>query len=256
MRVDGMNVIDRDQMGMLKKTDSVSKGLQKQIANVQKRIQELSANKEMSMEEKMERRKELQEQMNDLNKQLRQHEFEQRKEKQQKSASKEDMSGSGKTGAAKNGKQTAGLSKASMTAMISADSAKEQAQSLGSVVTQLEGRKNVLGSEIEQDAKRGRDVTKKQGEFEDLEDRIVNAEKSQINMLTEAKEEMEEAAKFDQGTEETIAAKKKVSGEKNAKETKEEQGVQEINTAFLDLSANTEEPAQAEIYYTPIDIRL
>lgn len=257
MNVSGVNVqVDQtNQMGMGKKTDPISKNIQTQISNAQKRLEELSANKEMSMEEKMEKRKEIQEQIHDLNKQLRQYEFEQRKEKQQKKSTNKDMPSSKSAEKSNNRKQKTGLSQASMTAMISADSAKEQAQSLGNVVTQLEGRKSVLGAEIEQDARRGRDVTKKQGEFEDLEERIVNAENSQIHMLTKAKEEMEEAEKSDQQAKETEnAAKKKINEEKNTKEVKKEKNA---SIDFSEINGEMEKSSDIPVgIYTPIDIRL
>ena len=71
------------QIGMNQAMDSYSKNIQNQIANAQKQLQELSSNEEMTLEEKMKKRQEIQQQISDLNMQLRQHQIEQRREKQQ-----------------------------------------------------------------------------------------------------------------------------------------------------------------------------
>ena len=137
MRINGLNGANTPVggMNMTKATDSVSKNIQNQIANAQKQLQELSANKDMSIEEKMKKRQEIQQQITDLNNQLRQHQIEQRKEQQAKKSSMDDMLGGSKKTAPKAGKQSTGLSQASMKAMISADSAMAQAQVQGSVAT-------------------------------------------------------------------------------------------------------------------------
>lgn len=124
MRINGLNGANTPVggMNMTKATDSVSKNIQNQIANAQKQLQELSANKDMSIEEKMKKRQEIQQQITDLNNQLRQHQIEQRKEQQAKKSSMDDMLGGSKKTAPKAGKQSTGLSQASMKAMISADS--------------------------------------------------------------------------------------------------------------------------------------
>ncbi len=54
-------------------------------------LQELSSSKDMTQEEKMTKRQELQQQISDLNVQLRRHQAEQRREKQQKQSSYDDM---------------------------------------------------------------------------------------------------------------------------------------------------------------------
>ena len=72
------------------------------------------------MEEKMNKRQEIQQQIADLNNQLRQHQIEMRREQQQtKSSSMDDMLG-GTRKVANAGNQGAGLSQASMQAIISA----------------------------------------------------------------------------------------------------------------------------------------
>ena len=123
MTINGINGANTQmkQMGMNQATDSYGRNIQNQIANAQKQLQELSSNENMSLEEKMKKRQEIQQQINDLNMQLRQHQMEQRKEKQQaKSSSMDGMLGG--TGNTKAGGKGTGLSQASMTAMISADS--------------------------------------------------------------------------------------------------------------------------------------
>ena len=88
MKINGTNGVNTQmgQMGMNQATDSYSKNIQNQIANAQKQLQELSSNEEMTLEEKMKKRQEIQQQISDLNMQLRQHQMEQRKEKQQAKA--------------------------------------------------------------------------------------------------------------------------------------------------------------------------
>ena len=85
MTINGINGVNTQmkQMGMNQATDSYSRNIQSQIANAKKQLQELSSNEDMSLEEKMKKRQEIQQQISDLNMQLRQHQMEQRKEKQQ-----------------------------------------------------------------------------------------------------------------------------------------------------------------------------
>ena len=153
------------QMGMNQAMDSYSKNIQNQIANAQKQLQELSSNEGMTPEEKMKKRQEIQQQISDLNMQLRQHQIEQRKEKQQAKGSSMDEIPDGTN--AKTGSKNAGLSQASMTAMISADASIKQAKAQGSVATKMEGRAGVLKSEIKLDEARGGDATKKKEELAD-----------------------------------------------------------------------------------------
>ena len=90
--INGINT-QMGQMGMKQAADSYIRNIQNQIASAQKQLQELSSNKEMTQEEKMTKRQELQQQISDLNMQLRQHQTEQRREKQQKQSSFDDMTG-------------------------------------------------------------------------------------------------------------------------------------------------------------------
>lgn len=243
--------------------DSISKGIQSQIENAQKQLQELSSNKEMSTEEKMKKQQEIREQINDLNKQLRQHQIDQRKEMQEmKQSSKDGVSNKKQSNVSKAGSQRTGLSKASMTAMISADSALSQAKNSDHIVTQMEGQKNVLAMEMKLDEQRGKDVTKKQGDMQDLEERIMKTEASQIAALNTASQEMEEAAKTDQQkekTEDKTEGKEKTKQEKasNSMESMDsiaaENGVSE-NTGISKENETSDIPAG--IYYTKIDVLL
>lgn len=203
MRIDGINGTNVQNVGMNRQmgNDSVSKNIQNQIANAQKQLQELSSNKEMSIEEKMNKRQEIQQQIADLNNQLRQHQIEMRREQQQtKSSSMDDMLG-GTRKVANTGNQGAGLSQASMQAIISADSAISQVQSSGRVVTKMEGRAGVLEAEIKLDSARGGNVEAKQEELAEVQQKASQAQASQLNVLANANEELEEASKFEQKVE-------------------------------------------------------
>lgn len=203
MRINGINGSNMQNVGMNRQMgmDSVSKNIQNQIANAQKQLQELSSNKEMSIEEKMNKRQEIQQQIADLNNQLRQHQIEMRREQQQtKSSSMDDMLG-GTRKVSNIGNQRAGLSQASMQAIISADSAISQVQSSGRVVTKMEGRAGVLEAEIKLDSARGGNVEAKQEELAEVQQKASQAQASQISVLANANEELEEASKSEQKVE-------------------------------------------------------
>ena len=123
MQVNGLSGAGSKTAGikMAQKMDSFSINIKNEIARKQKEQQEISSNKSLSAEEKMKKRQEIQRQINDLYNQLRQHQIEQRREKQQA-----EMSAGNNRAAANEDKQTAGLSQASMESMISADSAMAQ----------------------------------------------------------------------------------------------------------------------------------
>lgn len=115
MTINGINGVNTQvgQMGMNQVTDSYSRNIQKQIADAQKQLQELSSNEDMTLEEKMKKRQEIQQQISDLNMQLRQHQMEQRREKQQaKGSSMDDMLGGTRNAEnARAGSKGTGLSK-------------------------------------------------------------------------------------------------------------------------------------------------
>ena len=247
MRIDGTNMQNvgmNRQVGM----DSVSKNIQNQIANAQKQLQELSSNKEMSIEEKMNRRQEIQQQITDLNNQLRQHQIEMRREQQQaKSSSMDDMLG-GTRKVSNTGNEGAGLSQASMQAIISADAAMTQVQNQGRVVTKMEGRAGVLETEIKLDSARGNSVETKQEELAEVQQKASQAQSLQMNVLANANKELEEAAKVEQQTEKVTNddenTDKKVLG------TEKADVVTDNVTGSLEVSVNTDSE------YVHVDVRL
>ena len=271
MRINGLNGVNNTQAGgmnMMQANDSVSKNIQNQIANAQKQLQEISSNKEMSLEEKMKKRQEIQQQITDLNNQLRQHQIEQRKEQQAKKSSMDDMLGGSKKTDPKAGKQSTGLSQASMTAIISADSAMAQAQVQGSVATKMEGRVGVLESEIKLDSARGGNVEKKQEELAEVEQKAIEAQSAQMDTLADANKKLEVAAKADQQTEKTDDKDKKtdkkdtVSNEKDEKnvDTTEENKSVETDTTTEVISTDVADPMEVSVpetvTYTHVDVRL
>lgn len=170
------------------KMDSFSKGIQNQIADAQKKLQDLSSREDMSPEEKMKKRQEIQKQINDLDNQLRQHQIEQRKEGQQKkktTAQNSDKKGSSGI--------RVGFSQAGMEALLSADHAMDQAGVQKGVAADLEGKARVLKSEIKQDSGLGGDTSAKQEALAKLEKSAENALASQVQILGEAKKEVDEA---------------------------------------------------------------
>ena len=144
MRINGFSGTNMQSgtMGMAQGNDSVSKNIQNQIANAKQKLQDLSSNEEMSLEDKMKKRQEIQQEINNLNQQLRQHQIEQRKEQQSKNSSSMDDMVAGTNNTSK--KKGTGLSKASMQAMISADSSMKQAKVQGSMATQPANKKSRL----------------------------------------------------------------------------------------------------------------
>ena len=249
----GVNTgVSAGQTGMSQANDPVSKNIQSQIDNVQKQLQELSANTELSAEAKMKKRQELQKQISDLNNQLRQHQIEQRKEKQQnkEQSSFDDLLGTNPEGKGAKGKgQANGISQANMQAMISADTSMKQAQVQGSVATKMEGRAGVLEAEIKLDSARNGNVDSKKAELAEVEEKAMDATASQMNTLAEANKAMQEAAEADR-TEE-----KKQEDE----EEKTEDGQTEENT----LPSEAENAAAGDVpglppvvHYTPVDVRL
>ena len=243
MTINGINGENTQmgQMGMNRATDSYSRNIQNQITNAQKQLQELSSNEDMTLEEKMKKRQEIQQQISDLNMQLRQHRMEQRRaamggqgKQQTKGSSMGDLlGGTGNAGNTKAGSKSAGLSQASMTAMISADSAIKQAKVQGSVATKMEGRSGVLQSEIKMDQAIGGNTQKKEEELAEVEQKAQAAASSQFSTLADANRTMEEAAKEDRRKEKEDKDAKSVNG-KDAAET------------------TSQQPAP----YVPVDVRL
>ncbi len=259
MQVSGINSTNSQvgQMGGFQTSDPVSKSIQKQIENAKKRLQELSSNEEMSMEEKMKKRQEIQKEITDLNQQLRQHQIELRKEMQQKKhAANEEKDQKRNTEAANSGKKGTGMSQAGMKAMLTADSAMDQAQVYNNVSTDMKGRASVLEVEIRLDASRGASVEKKQEELAEVEKKAQEAAVSQISTLAEANKTLEDASKADQP-----------AGNVQKEEKKGQKEDHTVDGTVLDtdsvkgrLTENDMTEAEKEelepVIYTSIDIRL
>lgn len=201
MTINGINGANTQmgQMGMNQTTDSYSRNIQNQIATAQKQMQDLSSNNDLTLEEKMKKKQEIQQEISNLNQQLRQHQIEQRKEQQSKGLSMDDMLGGNQSAEnIKSGSKGIGLSQASMQAMISADSSMKQAQVQSSVATNMEGKADVLKSEIQMDKSRGLNTEKQEAELAEIEQKATDATASQINMLASANQAMRETAKAEQ----------------------------------------------------------
>ncbi len=254
------------QMGMNQAMDSYSKNLQNQIANAQKQLQELSSHEGMSLEEKMKKRQEIQQQISDLNMQLRQHQMEQRRaersEKQQaKGSSMEEMIGGTN---AKTDSKSAGLSQASMTAMLSADTSIKQAKVQGRVATEMEGRAGVLKSEIKLDEAQGGDTTKKKEELADVEQTAMQATASQMEALGGANKAIKEAAEADSKDNKTSGTKQ--ADEKDTVSENTQPGSVDANDNETDKDTDVpaaksvstaDAPAEQEnAAYTHVDVRL
>lgn len=246
MNVSGISAacMQSGQIGMSQETDALSRDLQNQIQNLQKQLKEISANTEMPMETKMKKRQEIQKQISDLEIQLRQHQAEVRQEGRQKKQQKteqpiDELSGAGEQSRNRQkGKQNAGLSQASMQAMISADAAMEQAGVQGSVASKMEGRAGVLEIEIKLDTSRGGNPEAKREELAKVKEIADKASASQMQTLGEAGKKLDEAAASDTYGED------EEEEENKTQEDKTEQN----NEASPDT---TDTP-----YYVPVDVRV
>lgn len=219
--------------------DSYSKNIQKQIEQTQKQMQELSQNSEMTAEEKMKKRQELQQKITDLNNQLRQHQMDLRREKQQEERALSEES----TEMGKNGQSPAagsGFSTTAMKAMVSADASMKQAQVQRGVAVGMKGRAGVLEAEIKQDAGRGQSVEAKKEELANVNQKAAAAEASQMSLLKEANQAWEK-------TDVQNGAEEDASGDKA-------DGKQEESSIESDTE-NTQETDKIK-NYKPIDILL
>ena len=209
------NGMQAGSSGRITQMDSVSKNIQNQIANAQKKLQELSSNEELSIEEQ-----------------------------QMKKTSMDDMRGGSRKTGPKSGKQSAGLSQASMQAMISADSSMKQAKVQGSMATQMEGKAGVLESEIKMDKGRGASTEKKEEELADLQEKAQAATAAQVSTLADANKKMEEAAKADQKVSKTEDKDK--SKKKNADDKIDEDKKSEATGENQDITVDTNDSVSEE----------
>ena len=266
MTINGINGVNTQigQMGMNQATDSYSRNIQNQIANAQKQLQELSSKEDMTLEEKKKKKQELQQQISDLNMQLRQHQMEQRKEKQQaKSSSMDEMLG----GTSKAESKSTGLSQASMTSLISADNSMKQAKVQGSVSSQFEGKAGVLEIEIKLDESRAvnglaANTEGKKAELAEVEQKAMDAAATQMETLGDVNKSLEEAAQTDSKADnkdtKTTGAKGKGSEENvSGVEAQEGNAFGSEGVSIPESTSVTEATvAPQSTIYTPVDIRL
>lgn len=202
------------QMGMNQATDSYSRNIQNQIADAQKQLQELSSNKDMTQEEKMTKQQELQQQISDLNVQLRQHQMEQRREKQQKQSSFDDMiGGNQKTGAADTG------------VIISLSTTKEQIAGMKKVRTDLQGKLRTAQTEEEKaDLQEKIDnITQNIGDkVKETQETISDYQKSEQDKALDKKEDEKENETNVVSEEENGSAEIKAAESANADEVQKE----------------------------------
>ena len=241
-------------------TDSYSRNIQNQIANAQKQLQELSSKEDMTLEEKKKKKQELQQQISDLNMQLRQHQMEQRKEKQQtKGSSMDEMLG----GTSKAESKSTGLSQASMTSLISADNSMKQAKVQGSVSSQFEGKAGVLEIEIKLDESRAvnglaANTEGKKAELAEIEQKAMDAASTQMETLGDVNKSLEESAKADNKDTKTTGAKGKDSEENlSGVEAQEGTAFGSEGVSIPESTSVTEATVTPQsTIYTSVDIRL
>ena len=185
--------------------DAQSRNIQKQITDAQKRLQEVSSNGELSPEEKMKKRQEIQKEISDLKIQLRQHQMEVKRQKQEERKASANETFGGKQNAEG---QSAGLSSAGMQAVISADTSMKQAKVQNGVAVKMEGKAGVLEAEIKQDGGTGGNTESKEAELAEVKQKAADAEASQMKTLKEANRKMREAAGKGQEGKTTETAKK------------------------------------------------
>ena len=190
--------------------DAYSKHIKTQIAQIQKEMQQLSSNEELSAEEKQKKRQEYQQKITELNNQLRQHEIDKRREKQQ-----EQAAAKGEEQAKERPETNEGISKAGIKSMISADSSMKQAKSQGTVVTKLKGEARVTAREIKTDLERGGNVGAKQELLANVNQSVEKAEGWQFKELRKANHAVLQAAKS-----EIEQAKRKIKRKKQKRKSK------------------------------------
>lgn len=170
--------------------DAESKNLQQQIEKLQNDLKEISSNQEMPADTKMKKRQEIQKQISELQIQLRQHQIEVQKEAREKKSEKssfDDLMGTKKP-ESQNGNPGVSMSTGSMTAMISADVSVKQAAVQGSTARKMDGRANVLETEIALDSGRGgsSNAELKEAELADAREAAQKATSDQLSSLAQA----------------------------------------------------------------------
>ncbi len=253
MTLNGINGIKAQtgQFGMNQGTDSYTQNIKKQISNLQKQLQELSSNEEITMEEKQKKRQEINQEINNLNNQLRQHQIEQRREKQQaKNNSPMDDVDQSDNRLQKNAEgKPAGMSGARMQALISADTSMQQVQVQSKVKTHMEGQTGVLKAEIKLDGLVGGNTEAKEEKLAKLEDRVNDLTSDQMSILSDINKNLTKAVKEDHKAEETA--------EKKDKEVKQDARMAvEEDKREAALGEDKSRKTGLLTGYSPVDIRL
>lgn len=203
------NLPDRVNASWL--NDVEGKGIQNQITDAQQQIQKLSSNQELTEEEKKQKRQDVQKQIAELNRQLRQHQAEIRRKQMEEQAAKaaEQSERERETGTktsvieeeekAVSGKEelSRDLPEVDMSAVVSADTAVNQAGIGKRVVVTLEAKTRTIRGEIKQDQMRGQNTEKKERELKEIEQRISNVFKTQISALSDADKKARQNARQD-----------------------------------------------------------
>ena len=225
MQINGVNGAGmqsgNSMTGIGQGTDAYSRQLQKQISDAQKKLQDISSDENLSPEEKMKKRQEIQQEINDLNIQLRQHQIELRREKQEEKSDSPvtELTGGRKNARTGKGSQAGGMSEAGMSAIISADVAAGQARIQGNTAKRMENRAGIIKSEIKMESG---DTSDKEKELAEVEKRAQAASESQMNTLRDMGETLKKAEDS-----ETKEEEKKASG---TKEDREEKGASTVDT--------------------------
>ena len=150
-----------------------------------------------------------------------------------------------------------------MQAIISASSAMTMVQRQGSVATSMKGREGILETEIKLDSARGGNVEKKQEELEEIQKKLTQVQTTQMDTLSDANKQLEEARKEDQKAE--AEAKKKAEKKEKDEEVKttdkvkkedsnEKEDMKIHNVEIVAETVNVS--SQDTIIYPHVDIRL
>lgn len=229
--------------------DAESKNLQQQIEKLQNDLKEVSSNQEMPADTKMKKRQEIQKQISELQIQLRQHQIDVKREEREKKKEKssfDDLMGTKKP-ESQNNNPGSSMSTSSMTAMVSADVSMKQASVQGSTAQKMEGRANVLESEIAL----GGSTELKETELADAREAAQKATSDQLSFLAQAGEELKNASEKDMTADRT---------EDKGKEEKNMSGEEKDNENLSETVSDTPDTetveTQASYGYHPVDVRL
>lgn len=174
--------------------DPVIKNAESQIEALQKQIQNLAKNEEMDADTKREKRQELMQQISDLKVSIRQRQMELRDKKQQESMAKAAVAKEKKQpDSVKEAKQAGAFTTRGLNAVLSAGNALDISKAQGGLASRLEGRSNVLKTEIELDKARGADISAKSDELSKVSRGAEKAKSNQIGTLGKAVEELRDA---------------------------------------------------------------